>query len=195
VGRRSRKRRPGTAAPRAARPAARTPRAAAAPPPPQPEPQPQPRPAPRVSRGEARNAEVRARLQPYAADERPPALRIAAGLAVVIGLGNLVAFLAGAEVSGEQPDLISVVFLAVLFLAAAYGMWQKRYWAVIGFQVILGFTITFAALALLGAQNVWGAALCVGLMAGGGWLFWKLVRVMSRIQVPRPGGRQGTGLR
>ncbi len=117
-----------------------------------------PAPAPRVSRSEARNAEVRARLQPFAPDERPVSLRIAAGLAVAIGLGNLVAFLAGAEVSGRRPDTISVVFLAVLFLIAGYGMWQKRYWAVIGFQVILGFTIVFASLALLVASNVPSAA-------------------------------------
>jgi hypothetical protein len=181
VGRRSRKRRPGeertTRAPHTAPPEAA------------------PAPAPRVSRSEARDAEVRSRLQPFAADERPVSLRIAAGLAVAIGLGNLIAFLAGAEVSGRQPDAISVVFLAVLFLVAAYGMWQKRYWAVIGFQVILGFTIVFASLALLVAENVEGVLLCVALIGLGGWLFWKLVRVMSRIQVPRPGGRQGTGLR
>jgi hypothetical protein len=184
VGRRSRKRRPGEERTAPATPAPHTaPREAT---PPQ---------APRVSRSEARNAEVRARLQPFAADERPVSLRIAAGLAVAIGLGNLAAFLAGAEVSGERPDTISVVFLALLFLVAAYGMWQKRYWAVIGFQVILAFTIVFASLALLVASNVESALLCVALIGLGGWLFWKLVRVMSRIQVPRPGGRQGTGLR
>ena len=39
------------------------------------------------------------------------------------------------------------------------------------------------------------ATKCVVLIGLGGWLFWKLVRVMSRIQMPRPGGGQGTGLR
>lgn len=184
MGRRSRKRRPGEKRTTPATPATHS-----APP------EVTPAPAPRVSRGEARNAEVRARLQPFAADERPVSLRIAAGLAVAIGLGNLALFLAGAEVSGERPDTISVVFLALLFLLAAYGMWHKRYWAVIGFQVILAFTIVFASLALLVASNVESALLCVALIGLGGWLFWKLVRVMSRIQVPRPGGRQGTGLR
>lgn len=182
MGRRSRKRRPAEAGPTGRPHAARAPRPEAA-------------AAPRVSRSEARNAEVRARLEPFAPDERPVALRIAAGLAVAIGLGNLVAFLAGAEVSGRQPDAISVVFLAVLFLAAGIGMWHKRYWAVIGFQVILGFTIVFASLALLVASNVVAVLACVALIGLGGWLFWKLVRVMSRIQVPRPGGRQGTGIR
>ena len=182
MGRRSRKRRPGEAGPRPAPGAPATPAAPEVTP-------------PRVSRSEARNAEVRVRLQPFAPDERPLALRIAAGVAVAIGLGNLGAFVAGVEVSGRQPEAISVVFLAVLFLAAAYGMWQKRYWAVIGFEVILGFTIAFAALSLLVAENVEGVALCVALIGLGGWLFWKLVRVMSRIQVPRPGGGQGTGLR
>lgn len=187
MGRRSRKRRPAEAGAQRAAPAPGAPRSLA--------PTPEATAPQRVSRSEARNAAVRARLEPFAPDERPPALRIAAGVAVAIGLGNLVAFLAGAEVSGRQPDAISVVFLAVLFLAAGVGMWHKRYWAVIGFQVILGFTIVFASLALLVASNLVAVLACVALIGLGGWLFWKLVRVMSRIQVPRPGGRQGTGLR
>jgi hypothetical protein len=65
-------------------------------------------------------------------------------------------------------------------------MWAKRYWAVLGFQALLGITVVLSALALLVAGNL--AAVAVGLaIAGlGGWLFWKLVRVLARIQMPQP---------
>ena len=161
-------------------------------------PRPRRRPRRRRASRAARRATPRSArgCEPLAPDERPARCVIAAGL---VRRDRLAATsspsLAGAEVSGRRPDRSRSSFLAVLFLIAGYGMWQKRYWAVIGFQALLGFTIVFASLALLVASNVPSALLCVALIGLGGWLFWKLVRVMSRIQVPRPGGRQGTGLR
>jgi hypothetical protein len=70
-------------------------------------------------------------------------------------------------------------------LLAAVGMWQRRYWAVLGFEALLAITITLAALALLVASNLAAVALCLAILGAGGWLFWKLIRVMGRIQTPR----------
>jgi hypothetical protein len=64
-------------------------------------------------------------------------------------------------------------------------MWKVRYWAVLGFQVLLGVTVLGAFLALLRAENLAAVALCFAIMGVCGPLFWKLIRAMARIQMPR----------
>jgi hypothetical protein len=77
-----------------------------------------------------------------------------------------------------------VILFAALMAGAAWGMWHHRYWAVLGFEALLGITVAIAALSLLVASNVAAVALCVVIIGLGGWLFWKLVRVMARLQAP-----------
>jgi hypothetical protein len=67
-------------------------------------------------------------------------------------------------------------------LSAAWGMWRRHYWAVLGFEALLGITIGIAGLSLLVASNVSALVLCAVILVGGGVLFWKLIRVMARIQ-------------
>jgi hypothetical protein len=136
------------------------------------------------ARSEARNAEVRARLEPLAPDEHPPALVVAVVLAATLAVGNLAAFAAGVEVQGKQPGVVGVVLFAGLMLGAAWGMWRGRHWAVLGFEALLGITVAIAALSLLVASNVAAVVLCVAIIGLGGWLFWKLIRVMARLQAP-----------
>jgi len=144
----------------------------------------------RVSRSEARDAAVRAQLRPLADDERPVSLLIAIVLCALLGVGNLVAYAAGQEVDGERPAFFGIALLSGLLLAPAAGMWAKRYWAVLGFQAILGITVILAALALLLSGNVAAVVVSVVMVGLGGWLFWKLVRILARIQMPAPpGGR------
>ena len=47
-----------------------------------------------------------------------------------------------------------MLIFAALMAAAAVGMWQCRYWAVLGFEALLGIAIIFAALSLLVASNL-----------------------------------------
>jgi hypothetical protein len=68
-------------------------------------------------------------------------------------------------------------------------MWQKRYWAVLGFQAILVFVILFFSLLGLRAANLLAVVASIVVVCGGGWLFYKLVRVLSRIQTPKYPGR------
>jgi hypothetical protein len=136
------------------------------------------------ARAEARNAEVRATLTPLGPGERPPALVAATILAVVLAVANLVAFAAGLDVDGRRPGGFGVVLFAALMLVAAWGMWNRRYWAVLGFEALLGITLAVAALSVLVASNVAAVALCLAILGLGGWLFWKLIRVMGRLQVP-----------
>lgn len=133
--------------------------------------------------------EVRAALRPLAPGERPGAVTVAAIVAVALAGLVIAGYASGARVGGEG-SLVSALLLAGVLLVAAWGMWRARYWAVLGFQALLAFQIIIAALSLAVASNLWAAALCLAVIGFGGWLFWKLVRAMARIQMPpRPGDR------
>jgi hypothetical protein len=131
---------------------------------------------------EQRNAEVRADLEPLAAGERPGVVTAAAILAACVGLLNVVLYVAGVRVEGST--FAGTVGVGAVLLLAAVGMWRTRYWAVIGFEVLLGISCVVAALSLLVASSV-GGAIRAGLVLGiCGTLFWKLIRAMARIQMP-----------
>jgi amino acid transporter len=123
-------------------------------------------------RGEAANEAARAELEPLKPGERPPALIAAVIVAAALGIANVALYAAGA------------IAFAVLMGAAAWGMWNLRYWAVLGFQALLAVTIIIAALSLAVASNLTAVALCLVIVVPGGWLFWKLVRVLARLQMP-----------
>jgi hypothetical protein len=149
-----------------------------------------------MSRGYARSRErdeaARAALVPLAPGERPRAVTIAAVLAAIIAAGNLVLIAAGWEVDGERPVVGGLVFTGVM-VAAAVGMWTVRYWAVLGFQVLLGVSLVIALLGLLRASNLAGVLVCFAIIGIAGPLFWFLIRAMARIQMPRRPPRQRPG--
>lgn len=132
---------------------------------------------------EERNAEVRAQLEPLAQGERPGAVTAAAVVAAALAALVLAGYLAGARVGG-RGTLAGALGIAAILLVAAWGMWRVRYWAVLGFEALLAFQVLVAALSLLVASNVWAALLCLAVIGFGGWLFWKLIRAMARIQMP-----------
>jgi hypothetical protein len=151
--------------------------------------EPQPVRAPRPT-SEERNAVVRAELEPLAPGERPTAVTVAAIVAFLLAVANLVAYAAGMKVNGERPAIGGIVVYEALLLAAAYGMWRARYWAVLGFEFMLGFFIVILGLLLVRASNMLGVVVVVGLGVPAAWLFWKLIRSMARIQMPeRPSPR------
>jgi hypothetical protein len=135
------------------------------------------------SRGRAREDELRAALTPLAPGERPGALVAATVLAGALGLANLIAYLAGAKLGGKAPGPEVLAFSAVM-AAAAVGMWRVRYWAVLGFQVLLAVSVIFFGLLLAIAANLEAVAVSVAVIGLDGWLFWKLVRVLGRMQAP-----------
>ena len=137
------------------------------------------------ARSEERNVALRAGLTPLAPGERPPALTVAAVLAAALAVVNVGALVFGVEVDGRRPSVLAVLLFGGLMLAAAWGLWQRRYWAVLAFEALLGVTLAFAGLSLMVASNVAALVLCVAILLGGGWLFWKLIRVMGRLQAPQ----------
>jgi hypothetical protein len=136
------------------------------------------------ARSRARNDAVRAELEPLAPGERPLAVTIAAVVALAIAVANLVLYLAGFDVRGEDPTAGGAFVVCAVFAAAAAGMWRVKYWAVIGFEVLLGVLLVSASLSLMLASNVRGALLSVAVIAASGPLFWFLIRAMARIQMP-----------
>jgi hypothetical protein len=132
---------------------------------------------------EERNAEIRAQLRPLADGERPGAVTVGAIVSAVLAVLVVVGYVSGARIGGEG-SLAGALLLAAIFLLAAWGMWNVRYWAVLGFEALLAFQVLVAALSLMVASNVWAAVLCVVVIGLGGWLFWKLIRAMARIQMP-----------
>ena len=134
-----------------------------------------------MSRSEQRNAEARAQLTPLAPGERPLGIKLGAALAVVVALANLVGVIVGA---GDEPAALGVAFAAVM-LAAAAGLWARNYLAVLAFEALLAVGIIYAALSLLLASSLVGLLLGVGVIAVCSPIFWLLVRVMARLQVPR----------
>ena len=138
------------------------------------------------ARSEARNAAVRATLTPLAPGERPWPIKIAALTALLIGAGDLIVVIVDGSfrVGGAHTAPGGVVLFSILMLVCAWGMWQLRYWAVLGFQAILLFVILIFSLLLLRANNLLAVLTGVLVVGGGGYLFYKLVRVLSRIQMP-----------
>jgi hypothetical protein len=136
------------------------------------------------ARARERDAAARAALQPLAPGERPLAVTLAAILAALLGAANLALLAAGWEVEGGNQSVIGVLIFAGLMAAAAIGMWRCRYWAVLGFEALLGIALVYATLALLVASNLAAVVRCLAIIAVAGPLFWFLIRAMARIQLP-----------
>ncbi len=112
-------------------------------------------------------------------------------LALLVGGGDLIDVLLGGRIKfgSTHAQVGGVVLFSVMMLVCAWGMWQMRYWAVLGFQVILAIVVLIFSLLLIRASNVLGFAVAIVIVGGGGFLFFKLVRALSRIQMPKYPGR------
>jgi len=139
----------------------------------------------RSERTERRYQEIRANLEPLDEGERPGAVTVAAVVALLLAVSNLVLWALGTDVRGEGASPVGVIVFAVLMLLAAWGMWRAKYWAVLGFQALLAVTVIIAFLSLMVAAKWQAVVICVVIIGFGGWLFWKLIRAMARIQMPK----------
>ena len=140
-----------------------------------------------MSRSEQRNAALRATLTPLDPGERPWPIIVGAVLAALSGLVQLGLFLGGVRLktSGLHAAAGQTIVFTVLMLVCAVGMWFLRYWAVLGFMALLAILVVLAAVALIKVSSVIGAVVALVIVGAGGFLFWKLVRVLSRIQMPK----------
>ena len=148
-----------------------------------------PTPRERMERGyaraEQRNQEAREALEPLAEGERPLVVTIAAAVSTLIFASIAIGYLAGFEVDGERPELAEVAGPALITGMMAWGMWRARYWAVLGFQLILVFLIFSAVFGLaVQAASIGQVVATLGLLAVSGTFFYFMVKAMARIQMP-----------
>ena len=139
-------------------------------------------PLDRTAKTEAKNQAVRETLEPLARGERPPWVTCAALFALALGVLNVGLYAAGVRPAGAS--FTGTVIVGLVLIVCAAGMWKAEYWAVLGFEVLLGVTTAFGALSLLVASSVAGAVRALLVVAICGTFFWKLIRAMARIQMP-----------
>jgi hypothetical protein len=141
-------------------------------------------PPPRPSRSEAKDAAARAALEPLAEGERPAAVTVGAVVAAALAVANMAFYLSGFEISGDRPPITGVLVYTGLMVAAAWGMWKARYWAVLGMQALLGLLILVFSLSALFAENALAVVVSIVVVVPAGVLFWFLIKAMARIQMP-----------
>ena len=138
-----------------------------------------------------REEELRAALSPLGEDERPLPLTIATILSAVLAVAVIAGALSVSNLSARGGSLPAAIFIAGVLAVLARGMYIRRYWAVLGFEALLAFQVIVTSLALVVASTLLAAGICVVTIGLGGWLFWKLIRVMGRIQAGEMAGRDG----
>jgi hypothetical protein len=137
------------------------------------------------AKAEQRNREAREALEPLAEGERPTVVTVGAVVAALVALSIVGGYLAGVKVNGEVPKLPQVLAPAMIMGIMAWGMWHARYWAVLGFQLILVFLIFSAFFGLVvGASSVGQIVGTLALLVVAGLFFYFMVKAMARIQMP-----------
>lgn len=137
------------------------------------------------ARTEAQNAAARARLEPLGPGERPGPLLVSVAITALAALVNLVAFAAGVKLQGGRLQSSEVIPFVVVMLLLSVGMWRRSGAAVLLFMALLAIIVILFSLFLIEASNALGVIVPLLFIGGGGYLFWKLVRVLGRIQAPR----------
>jgi len=137
------------------------------------------------AKAEQRNQAAREALEPLGEGERPTVVTLGAIVAGLIALSVVAGYLTGVHVNGRQPKLLQVLAPALLMGVMSWGLWRARYWAVLGFQLILVFLIFSAVFGLaVQAATVPQFAATLGLLAVTGTFFFFMVKAMARIQMP-----------
>jgi hypothetical protein len=139
----------------------------------------------RIAAGyEERNRAAREELEPLQPDERPLIVTLGAIISGAVAISVVVAYAVGAEVNGDRPHWLQVLVPALLMGVMSVGMWRVRYWAVLGFQAVLGLLIIAAVLGAVSASTVGPILGNLALIAIAGALFYFMIRAMARIQMP-----------
>jgi hypothetical protein len=143
------------------------------------------------AKAEQRNREAREALEPLGEGERPTVVTVGAIVAGLIAVSVVIGYATGVEVNGEQPKVAQVVAPTVIMGMMAWGMWHARYWAVLGFQLILVVVLFSAFFGLVvGASSVGQILGTLALLAVAGTFFFFMVKAMARSQMPTRGPRE-----
>jgi hypothetical protein len=119
---------------------------------------------------------------PLREGERPAALLVAVAVCAALAVAVIVGAATIHDLSRHGGSLPGAAFIAAVLVLLAQGMYRRQYWAVLSFEALLAFQILVTSLALVVASTIAAAGACLLSIGLAGWLFWKLVRVMARIQ-------------
>lgn len=141
-----------------------------------------------LSRSERKNQAAREALVPLAVGERPRVVTIGALVSTLLFVAAIAGWLLWDSLRDDtRPALVAVLLFAAVVGTMAYGMWRVRYWAVLGFQAVLLFSILGSALGIVRATTVLDAAGNLIVLVGAGALFYFMVKALARIQMPERG--------
>ncbi len=140
------------------------------------------------AKAEERNREAREALVPLHEGERPAVVTIGAAFSALIALifwaSAVVSVFSDAKVNGHEPHPLQLGVIAGVLTLMAVGMWRSRYWAVLGFQMLLVLFLLAGVAGLVGATTVAQAVGTVLLVLICLAFFLFMVKAMARIQMP-----------
>ncbi len=145
------------------------------------------------AKAEIKNQAAREALVPLAEGERPKAVTVGAicsgVVAAVLWGSTLYALATGAEAGGREVNVFQWGLFALVISVMAWGMWKARYWAVLGFQMLLVILIMAGVLGMVTAPTLLQILGTLILVVALSVLFWFMVKAMARIQMPERPGR------
>ena len=124
------------------------------------------------------------KLVPLREGERPGAVTAAALVTALLLVMNIAAAIFGYDAPGGGSNAGPLVVYGVLLGVMTWGLWNARYWAVLGMEALLALTMLIAGLSAPLASDVFSAVLAVAIFLASGVLFWFLIKAMARIQMP-----------
>jgi hypothetical protein len=140
------------------------------------------------ARAEEKNRRVRESLEPLGAGERPTVITVGAifcaVMAAIAWSSAGVALFTGAEVNGVRPNVAQLALTGLIATGLAWGLWRARYWAALGFQVLLLLLLIAGVAGLVLAGTLAQAVTTFLLVVLLGAMFWFMVKAMARIQMP-----------
>jgi hypothetical protein len=140
------------------------------------------------AKSEERNREAREAIHPLYEGERPLVVTIGALLSAVVAtifwVSAVVAIFNDSEINGREPHPLQLALTAGVVTAMAWGMWRARYWAVLGFEVVLAILVLLGTLGLVTATTVAQVVATVLLVLICLAFFLFMVKAMARIQMP-----------
>lgn len=142
------------------------------------------------ARSEAKNRAARDQLEPLAEGERPGAVTagaiVSAIVAVIFTASAVIAATGAIHVHGKEPSPVPLALFAAVLWWMAWGLRNSRYWAVLGFQMLLLLEMLATAGGLVQVATIPQLLATTGLLAGSAVLFYFMIRAMARIQMPKP---------
>lgn len=132
------------------------------------------------ARAEVKNQATREALEPLKPGERPGIL--VATVVWILVIAAVMVYNAVASNGLSNGSRVGNGVMVLLIAVAAFGTWRLEYWAILGTQTLLALTLVSLVLAAMVVTNLWLVLLAVVGALVSGYFFYKMVKVMARVQ-------------